>query len=328
MTIANNYVPIRQEANGNTKSFTFDFRVLDDDYLVVYQEINGKQTVVDSSDYTVNAQEVGGTVDFNTAPAAGSYIIITRDVPLDQLTPYRTSSGFPANRVEENLDKLTAITQQLKESVGRVPKLPVGTAGVDVTLPLPDAGKAIIWNDAGNGFANSKDNFYDIVANATEQANIATQKAAEASASASEAAESATTAAESATTAAGSAEQAEEAWNSIEKYKKFNPYFLDYVGVVPNQFIADSTYSDYPWIALVAIVDTHLPYKGGMNCYGFVTFAPRDVNSGNFAPVASFAVGYAVADNAQMICSIYAKEKPTKIFVISSIAFYLGSYNH
>ena len=113
MTIANNYVPIRQEANGNTKSFTFDFRVLDDDYLVVYQEINGKQTVVDSSEYTVNVQEVGGTVDFNTAPAAGSYIIITRDVPLDQLTPYRTSSGFPANRVEENLDKLTAITQQL-----------------------------------------------------------------------------------------------------------------------------------------------------------------------------------------------------------------------
>lgn len=317
MTIANNYVPIRQEANGNTKSFTFDFRILDDDYLVVYQEINGKQTVVDSSDYTVNAQEVGGTVDFNTAPAAGSYIIITRDVPLDQLTPYRTSSGFPANRVEENLDKLTAITQQLKESVDRAPKLPVGTAGVDVTLPLPDAGKAIIWNDAGNGFVNSKDN---IVTNATEQANIATQKAAEASASASEAAESATT-------AAGSAEQAEEAWNSIEMYKKFNPYFLNNVDVVPNQFVADSTYSDYPWKALVANVDTHLPYKNGMNCYGFVTFAPQDVNSGNFAPVASFGVGYVVVDNAQMRCSIYAKEKPTEIFVIPTIAFYLGSYN-
>ena len=327
MTIANNYVPIRQEANGNTKSFTFDFRVLDDDYLVVYQEIGGKQTVVDSSDYTVNAQEVGGTVDFNTAPVAGSYIIITRDVPLDQLTPYRTSSGFPANRVEENLDKLTAITQQLKESVDRAQKLPVGTAGVDVTLPLPDAGKAIIWNDTGNGFANSKDNFDDIVANATEQANIATQKAAEASASASEAAESATTAAESATTAAGSAEQAEEAWNSIEMYKKFNPYFLNDVDVVPNQFVADSTYSGYPWKALVANVDTHLPYKHGMNCYGFVTFAPQDINSGNFAPVASFGVGYVVAANTQMRCSIYAKEKPTEIFVIPTIAFYLGSYN-
>lgn len=320
MTIANNYVPIRQEANGNTKSFTFDFRILDDDYLVVYQEIGGKQTVVDSSDYTVNAQEVGGTVDFNMAPVAGSYIIITRDVPLDQLTPYRTSSGFPANRVEENLDKLTAITQQLNEAVNRAPKLPVGTAGVDVTLPLPDAGKAIIWNDEGNGFVNSKDKFDDIVTDATEQANIATQKAAEASASA-------TAAAGSATTAAGSAEQAEEAWNSIEMYKKFNPYFLNNVDVVPNQFVADSTYSGYPWKALVANVDTHLPYKNGMNCYGFVTFAPQDINSGNFAPVASFGVGYVVADSTQMRCSIYAKEKPTEIFVIPTIAFYLGSYN-
>lgn len=158
------------------------------------------------------------------------------------------------------------------------------------------------------------------MANATEQANIATQKAAEASASASEAAESATT-------AAGSAEQAEEAWNSIEMYKKFNPYFLNNVDVVPNQFVADSTYSGYPWKALVANVDTHLPYKNGMNCYGFVTFAPQDINSGNFAPVASFGVGYVVADSTQMRCSIYAKEKPTEIFVIPTIAFYLGSYN-
>ena len=110
-------------------------------------------------------------------------------------------------------------------------------------------------------------------------------------------------------------------------YKKFNPYFLNNVDVVPNQFVADSTYSDYPWKALVANVDTHLPYKNGMNCYGFVTFAPQDVNSGNFAPVASFGVGYVVADNTQMRCSIYAKEKPTEIFVIPTIAFYLGSYN-
>ena len=103
---------------------------------------------------------------------------------------------------------------------------------------------------------------------------------------------------------------------------------MNNVDVVPNQFVADSTYSDYPWKALVANVDTHLPYKNGMNCYGFVTFAPQDVNSGNFAPVASFGVGYVVVDNAQMRCSIYAKEKPTEIFVIPTIAYYLGSYNH
>ncbi|GEM_PF-7003739 len=304
MTIANNYVPIRQEANGNTKSFTFDFRVLDDDYLVVYQEINGKQTVVDSSDYTVNAQEVGGTVDFNTAPAAGSYIIITRDVPLDQLTPYRTSSGFPANRVEENLDKLTAITQQLKESVDRAPKLPVGTAGVDVTLPLPDAGKAIIWNDAGNGFVNSKDNFDDIVANATEQANIATQKAAEASASASEAAESATT--------------AQQAADKVDANMAFLPYLLEDFKINLAMWTANS--GNYPFRATVL----KLVYKEAPsdNFTGLVSFADEQILSGNYAPYADFSATVGNG-NTTLRATIYAKEKPQADFTIPVIMWFM-----
>lgn len=304
MTIANNYVPIRQEANGNTKSFTFDFRVLDDDYLVVYQEINGKQTVVDSSDYTVNAQEVGGTVDFNTAPAAGSYIIITRDVPLDQLTPYRTSSGFPANRVEENLDKLTAITQQLKESVDRAPKLPVGTAGVDVTLPLPDAGKAIIWNDAGNGFVNSKDNFDDIVANATEQANIATQKAAEASASASEAAESATT--------------AQQAADKVDANIAFLPYSLENAQINLAMWTANS--GNYPFRATVL----KLAYKEAPsdNFTGLVSFADEQILSGNYAPYADFSASVGNG-NTTLRATIYAKEKPQADFTIPVIMWFM-----
>lgn len=304
MTIANNYVPIRQEANGNTKSFTFDFRVLDDDYLVVYQEINGKQTVVDSSDYTVNAQEVGGTVDFNTAPAAGSYIIITRDVPLDQLTPYRTSSGFPANRVEENLDKLTAITQQLKESVDRAPKLPVGTAGVDVTLPLPDAGQAIIWNDTGNGFANSKDNFDDIVANATEQANIATQKAAEASASASEAAESATT--------------AQQAADKVDANMAFLPYSLEDFKINLAMWTANS--GNYPFRATVL----KLVYKEAPsdNFTGLVSFADEQILSGNYAPYADFSATVGNG-NTTLRATIYAKEKPQADFTIPVIMWFM-----
>ena len=304
MTIANNYVPIRQEANGNTKSFTFDFRVLDDDYLVVYQEINGKQTVVDSSDYTVNAQEVGGTVDFNTAPAAGSYIIITRDVPLDQLTPYRTSSGFPANRVEENLDKLTAITQQLKESVDRAPKRPVGTAGVDVTLPLPDAGKAIIWNDTGNGFANSKDNFDDIVANATEQANIATQKAAEASASASEAAESATT--------------AQQAADKVDANMAFLPYSLEDFKINLAMWTANS--GNYPFRATVL----KLVYKEAPsdNFTGLVSFADEQILSGNYAPYADFSATVGNG-NTTLRATIYAKEKPQADFTIPVIMWFM-----
>lgn len=304
MTIANNYVPIRQEANGNTKSFTFDFRILDDDYLVVYQEIGGKQTVVDSSDYTVNAQEVGGTVDFNMAPVAGSYIIITRDVPLDQLTPYRTSSGFPANRVEENLDKLTAVTQQLNEAVNRAPKLPVGTAGVDVTLPLPDAGQAIIWNDEGNGFVNSKDKFDYIVTDATEQANIATQKAAEASASA--------------TAAAGSATTAQQAADKVDANIAFLPYSLENAQINLAMWTANS--GNYPFRATVL----KLAYKKAPsdNFTGLVSFADEQILSGNYAPYADFSARVGNG-NTTLRATIYAKEKPQADFTIPVIMWFM-----
>ena len=208
MTLANNYNPTRQLANGVTTSFSFTYDMINSDYATVYQEIDGVQTIVDSGLYTVEFDTNGGNVIFKTPPAAGTYIVIGRDVPLDQIVPYRTSSGFPANRVEENLDKLTAITQQLSNESDRSPKIPIGLQNINMNLPAPSAGKALVWNENGNAIVNSTDEFNNIVTDATAQANIATQKATEASNSALAAANSASVALTSETNAETSAEQA------------------------------------------------------------------------------------------------------------------------
>ena len=134
MTIANNYEPVKSQTNGTVKTFTFNYSLLNEKYIEVYLETDGELSLVPESDYTVSYDEEGGEVTFKQAPASGSYVIIARNVPLDQTTPYRTSSGFPADRVEENMDKLTAITQQLNDGLERAPKLPVGTSGIDLSL--------------------------------------------------------------------------------------------------------------------------------------------------------------------------------------------------
>ena len=208
MTLANNYNPTKQLANGVTTSFTFNYDMINEDYAAVYQEVDGVQTIVDSDLYTVEFNNNGGNVIFKTAPAAGVYIVIGRSVPFNQETPYKTSSGFPANRVEENLDKLTAMNQQLANESDRSPKIPLGTAGVDLNLPAPSAGKALVWNDEANALVNSTDEFNDIVPDATAQANIATQKASEAAGSATAAANSASAALTSESNAASSASAA------------------------------------------------------------------------------------------------------------------------
>ena len=125
MTIADNYNPIRQQGNGTTTSFSFSFPLLNESYIRVYKELNGTQTLVNKGEYTVSFTETGGIVTFHKAPENGAIVVISRELPLEQDTPYRTSSGFPANRVEENFDELTMITQQLQEQVDRCVKVEI-----------------------------------------------------------------------------------------------------------------------------------------------------------------------------------------------------------
>lgn len=131
MTVANNYDPIRQEGNGVTTSFSYSFDVASINDIVVYQNIDGVQSVVPDTDYEVEVQEIEdednpplnptptGNVVFYTPPAAGTIIVIDRRTPQTQETPYKTSSGFPAVRVEQNFDKLTLMVQELQDASNR-----------------------------------------------------------------------------------------------------------------------------------------------------------------------------------------------------------------
>lgn len=218
MTLANNYNPIRQLANGVTTSFSFNYDMINSDYATVYQEIDGVQTIVDPELYTIEFDDNGGNIVFKTAPTAGVYIVIGRDVPTNQETPYRTSSGFPANRVEENLDKLTAITQQLTNESNRSPKTPIGLTGIDMNLPAPSAGKALVWNQNANALTNSIINIDNTIEEITAQADRAENKANEAASSENAAASSASIAAESEKSAVQSAASALASAEEAKQY--------------------------------------------------------------------------------------------------------------
>lgn len=134
--IPDNYKPIRQVGNGKTTSFSFDFPMLSENFIKVYREKDGIQELVDPSEYVWGYLPVEGdepaedlppenVITFYEAPEEGTVIVIAREIPLEQTTPYKTSSGFPAVRVEDNFDKLTAITQQLMEEVDRCVKVEI-----------------------------------------------------------------------------------------------------------------------------------------------------------------------------------------------------------
>ena len=137
--------------NASTTVFAYTFKIADKTHLRVL--VGGVAKTVDT-DYTVSGVNAdgGGSITFITAPASGASVIILRDQPIDQTTVYQQGGGFPANRVERDLDRGVMVDQMLQEQINRSLRYPEThnpTSG-QVTLPVPEANKCIGWNASGD----------------------------------------------------------------------------------------------------------------------------------------------------------------------------------
>lgn len=124
---------------------------------------NIKVSVYDSNDefledWTYSTQYV--IQDNNVKVLAGYEIdntkkmLVKRTVDYIQDNKYREGGDFPAKSTETSFDKTTMMVQQLQEEVNRCPKVNQ-IYNINVSLPAPNAGKALIWNAEDNGFKNS-----------------------------------------------------------------------------------------------------------------------------------------------------------------------------
>lgn len=212
MSLSDNYKPVKYIGNGATKDFSFGFNMIDRDYCRVFlQDIEtGQQTQKTIEvDYTLNFGDDGGTVSMNVAPTENEYIVIYRDVDLSQKSDFRVGEGFSAVKIEDEFDKQMAAIQQMEDGLNRAPKVAEGYT-INLTLPAPNAGKTLIWNEEENGFKNSTVDV-DKLEQATKQYLEESKKARdEAQGFANDAKESATSSAQSATNASNSANLAKD----------------------------------------------------------------------------------------------------------------------
>ncbi|WP_139887849.1 hypothetical protein [Acinetobacter nosocomialis] len=103
--------------NGTNTRFDFTFRIFQQEDLTgvaVRKKGNTDFETVDPSTYTVtlNADDMGGFVKFNTAPSKGTYFYIAGATPLDQLLDITNYDNFYPDALERALDKLTALLQE------------------------------------------------------------------------------------------------------------------------------------------------------------------------------------------------------------------------
>ena len=125
MTVSTTTNRASYSGNGSTTAFAYGFKIFADaDLTVIIRASTGAETTKTlSTHYNVSGagNASGGNVTFTSGnvPASGETVVILRELTLTQGTDYVANDPFPAESHEDALDRLTMITQQLDEAVGR-----------------------------------------------------------------------------------------------------------------------------------------------------------------------------------------------------------------
>jgi len=127
MTISSTTVKVSYSGNGSTTVFAYTFKILDDDEIqVIIKSATGTETIkTKTTDYTVSGvgNSGGGNITFVVAPTAVQTVVLRRSTVRTQETDYVANDPFPADSHEEALDRITMISQEIQEELGRAIKL-------------------------------------------------------------------------------------------------------------------------------------------------------------------------------------------------------------
>ena len=141
-------------ANGIATVYPYNFKITASSDMTVY--FNG--VLFGSGNYIVTGAglDSGGDVVFTQAPAGGVVITLQRETPATQEVDLLPYDPFPAETIEDSLDKLTLLFQQNENELNdRVVRLPVGLPNVSPLLPIPQAGAALAWGQDGKTLVNA-----------------------------------------------------------------------------------------------------------------------------------------------------------------------------
>lgn len=126
MTVSSSTSKVQYNGNGSTTVFAYTFKIFDqDDLTVIIRSASGTETTQTiTTHYTVSGvgADGGGNVTMLTAPASGETITILREQPLTQGLDLVPNDPFPANSIEDALDKVVFMVQQHDEELARTIK--------------------------------------------------------------------------------------------------------------------------------------------------------------------------------------------------------------
>ena len=126
MTVSSATNKVQYNGNGSTTVFAYTFKIFNqNDLTVIVRSAIGTETVKTiTTHYTVSGVggSGGGNVTMLTAPASGETLTVLREQDLIQELDLVENDPFPAQSLEDALDKLTFMVQQHSEEIDRTIK--------------------------------------------------------------------------------------------------------------------------------------------------------------------------------------------------------------
>lgn len=147
--------------NGTSRDFPFTFKVFDVSEVDVIRTSasGGDVALTQPTDYVVtlnpdqNAQP-GGTVRLSTALGVGLSLTILSAVPITQLSNWQSQGGFNPDDLDDDLDRQTAVSQQLAERLGRTLVVPATVADEPIQMAKPVGDALLAWSADGTRVVN------------------------------------------------------------------------------------------------------------------------------------------------------------------------------
>jgi hypothetical protein len=159
MTLSTTTSRIQYNGSGSTGPFAYTFRVLAATDLVLTKRDadDVESTLTYPADYSVSGvgNRSGGSVTLTVALETGEVLVIRRVRPFTQETDIKNAGAYFPEEHEQALDHFIMVSQQLQEQLNRCLKTAV-TAGptTDLELPIPEAGKGLVWSADGSTLEN------------------------------------------------------------------------------------------------------------------------------------------------------------------------------
>lgn len=151
----------KQTFTGGQSSLTFSFRTLIGypQYIKVKLVETSTEIETDltySTDFTVsvNSDGIGGIVTVSPSYSTAYNYVVYRDTDAIQPSDYDDFNQFPADTLENDLDRNILINQEQKEELTRTLRYPISISGASTELPVPEADSFIGWNASGDALEN------------------------------------------------------------------------------------------------------------------------------------------------------------------------------